>query len=314
MSLWNPFSRRNSKQQQQPLQHDNLSEDLRISIVRTWRKTLGESPESRWVADVHPVYKNLYDEICDIYPKFVGFRPVHKHTKEGAIAEFFLSQADTMLALDIVELVFRAIWSIATSENDASRWYMHQNNTELPAAKGIERLNDFLERNNTGYRFENGIMVRLESNFVHAELTKPALALLANPRFKTPNDEFLKAHEHFRFARLEECVVWCGKAFESIMKIICDKRNWQPPPRVRGQPAMKDLVSMCLSNGLIPDWQQTQMHAYADILSAVATPRNRGAHGGGSTPQAISRSTAAYQLHQTAAVLVLFAQSDADLP
>ena len=40
------------------------------------------------------------------------------------------------------------------------------------------------------------------------------------------NDEFLRAHEHYRHKRHKECLNECLKAFESMMKAICKKRRW----------------------------------------------------------------------------------------
>jgi hypothetical protein len=49
--------------------------------------------------------------------------------------------------------------------------------------------------------------------------------VLWSAKFDGANEEYLKAHEHYRHRRnkecLTECLTECLKAFESTMKIIC---------------------------------------------------------------------------------------------
>ena len=78
-----------------------------------------------------------------------------------------------------------------------------------------------------GYQFESGEIIRVDSQILHAEVVKPVLTLLGQEeRFKGANEEFLKAHEHYRNGRYEECLVDALRSFESVMKAICHKQKW----------------------------------------------------------------------------------------
>ena len=56
---------------------------------------------------------------------------------------------------------------------------------------------------------------------MHKQVTVPLLNLTHHKKFKGANEEYLKAHEHYRNGRNKECLTDCLKAFESAMKIIC---------------------------------------------------------------------------------------------
>lgn len=67
----------------------------------------------------------------------------------------------------------------------------------------------------------------MDSEFSHSEVVKPTMSFLADPIYKGANEEFLKAHEHYREGRYKECLNECLKAFESCLKTICQKRSWE---------------------------------------------------------------------------------------
>ena len=48
---------------------------------------------------------------------------------------------------------------------------------------------------------------RLDNTVLHQEM-KECLTLLSAPDFKTANDEFLKAHDHYRHNRFDEALAY----------------------------------------------------------------------------------------------------------
>ena len=64
----------------------------------------------------------------------------------------------------------------------------------LTADAAIEELNERFRRAGVGYRFEAGMLMRLDSELLHAEVVRPALAYLHHKGFEGPRAEFLKAH------------------------------------------------------------------------------------------------------------------------
>ena len=130
-----------------------------------------------------------------------------------------------------------------------------------------------------GYQLENSQIIRIDSEFTHAEIVKPALKLLHQPLWASAEEEFLKAHEHYRKGNGMEAMNECLKAFESVMKIICKKRKWA----CSGQTTTSALIQTCIENGLIPQIWESQYNTLRNLLaSSVPTGRNKiSGHGQG---------------------------------
>jgi hypothetical protein len=144
--------------------------------------------------------------------------------------------------------------------------------------------------------------MRIDSQYLHAEVVDPALQLLNTAGFDGSEAEFLKAHHHFREGRNEEAIVDALKAFESAMKHICNECGWS-----YGEGATaKILIKTLIDNGLFPKSLESYLGSLRVILeSGVPTLRNKNAgHGRGSEPRKVTDSLAAYVLHQTGANIV----------
>ena len=94
--------------------------------------------------------------------------------------------------------------------------------------QAIEDLNARFLEHGIGYQFVSGAgIVRKDSEFLHKEVLLPTLSLLSDKLYQGAQDEFLKAHEHYRHGRIKECLNECLKAFESTLKTICQIRGWK---------------------------------------------------------------------------------------
>jgi hypothetical protein len=172
-------------------------------------------------------------------------------------------------------------------------------------------INKEFRRHAVGYQLHDGAAFRVDNTYSHAEVTKPALALLSDERWRGAEDEFLKAHEHYRHGRNKEALNEAAKSLESVMKAICSARKWTVAPNA----ATKDLIAVCLQNGLIPSYWQNQMAGLRTLLeSGVATARNKqSGHGQGVTPVEVPDHIAGYVLHMAAAAIVFLVNADAAL-
>ena len=152
----------------------------------------------------------------------------------------------------------------------------------------------------------------MDSEFIHSEVVKPAMSFLFDPIYKGANEEFLKAHEHYRKGRSKECLNECLKAFESCLKTICKKRGW---PYDDKKATAKDLIQIVFDNGLIPSFMQSHFSALKSTLeSGLPTVRNRqSGHGQGSTQVIVPEYIAAYALHLTASNILLLANADEEM-
>lgn len=81
------------------------------------------------------------------------------------------------------------------------------------------------------------------------------MALLREAYLQGANQEFTKAHEHFRHRRFGESINECLKAFESTMKAICDKRGWA----YSQTDTAKKLLATCEQNGLFPPYMLSSL-------------------------------------------------------
>ncbi|MGD0708837.1 MAG: hypothetical protein ABSA51_10325 [Anaerolineaceae bacterium] len=139
-------------------------------------------------------------------------------------------------------------------------------------------------------------IIRKDDQIVHATTVKPTLQLLKDPKFKTANKEFLEALEHYRKGENSDCLTKCGSAFESVMKIICDKKRWRYNQNDTASPLIMKLIN---NKMLEPYFEQP--------LIAIATLRNHlsSAHGAGVKEKDVPPEYASYLISITAAAIIL---------
>ena len=282
--------------------YDHLPSPLRVQLVQNLEDGIG-SPENRFSKDL---YAEIHQALCREY----GVFSLGKHGELAwtSIARTLLETDDPERVIDIVELCLRAIDKYVRSHRHEFGPFHH---TRAPDAV-IKEINHRLREHGVGYEYVSGEIIRVDSKILHKEVVKPALVLLSDEKYQGANEEFLKAHEHYRHSRHKECLNECLKAFESVMKAICDGRGWQYN---KGDTA-KALINVCLSNGLFPSFMQTQLSGVRTILeSGVPTVRNKlGGHGQGASVITVPESLASYILHLTAANIVLLANAERGLP
>jgi hypothetical protein len=203
----------------------------------------------------------------------------------------------------MIELAFRALLTAANDRDFA----ISVGTTSGAASAAAEELNGRFRENGCGFQFEAGRIVRTDSQLLHAEAVRPALALLSGPGFQGAEGEFLAAHEHHRHGRNEAAIIEACKAFESTMKSICDARKWKYDA---DKATARTLIKIILDNGLVPSYSDEQLHALERCLLGVATLRNKEAgHGAGAQPRDVPEHYVAYALHMAASNIVFLVKS-----
>ena len=141
-------------------------------------------------------------------------------------------------------------------------------------------------------------VVRVDDNVAHTEAILPALSVLADVDYGGANDEFRKALDDYRKGDTADCVAKCGSAFESVLKVLCQKNHIGFDPN-------KDVGARLLDR-LLPR-STLDVATFKEPLIAVARMRNRlsSSHGGGSAVRVVDRHVAQYALTSTAAAIVL---------
>ena len=290
--------------------YNDLPDPLRVQIVHIWMDVLGDQVQARTRGSVGKTYKFIVQSLCHEYGVFI-LPGAEKHYREREsiddLIEFFMKEKDIERVIDAIELSFQSI-NIFTRDRD----YLGRRNPSEKADSAIEELNYRFKDHGIGYQFTNGKIIRTDSELIHSDVVKPALLLLNQMHYAGAQDEFLKAHEHYRKRNAKEALSECLKAFESVMKTICDRRGWQYGSNATAKP----LIQACFDNRLIdPFWQSHYSSLRSLLESGVPTGRNKlSGHGQGAAPTTVPDHLVAYMLHMTASAIVFLAEADKNLP
>ena len=321
-------------------QYETIPRELQVQIVHIWRDTLKsisfQSYNKTEFGDAHDAYKTIYKELCREYGRFTldedsnFYQPeiddlYHQSESESytdSVVEYFLEINETEMVIDVIEVSFRYIDQVfrdkfrenksdGLDEIFGSKHHDISPNGVSPD-EAIDQLNRRFRQHNVGYQYESGQIIRVDSQFIHSEVVKPALGFLSDPIYKGTNEEFLKAHEHYRKGNYKDCVNNCLKAFESCLKTICQKREWAYDDK---KAAAKKLIQIVLDKKLIPPFMESHFSGFRGALeSGLTTLRNRIAgHGDGPKTVPCPDYIAAYALHLTASNILLLARADEDM-
>ena len=201
--------------------YDDLPKKLRIQIVHIWRKAIGP----------YHVYSGM--EFSDISANNEGWEAIEKIVAEGhgvfelsdrqsrnvaqRCEDYLLRHGSIDETIDLIEVSFRYIDRIVGGLPD---YKLQRLGITLSASEAINHLNERFRRAGVGYQFESGCMVRVDSDFVHSEVVRPALQFLAQPGFEGPREEFLQAHAHYRGGENRDAITDAHNAFESTLKVV----------------------------------------------------------------------------------------------
>jgi uncharacterized protein DUF7014/AbiJ-like protein len=297
MAVFDIFSKREKQRQggfPDTYQYDKIPDTLRVQVLHIWESTIGKCDYPHENA-ASSAYATIRSALCREYGKLFLWRDA-RVTPLRDLTNFFLNSKDTNKVLDVIELSFQGI--DVGVRNNHHAFYMRQQSPD----QAIEELNARFREHGVGYQFESGQIMRTDSQLIHAEIVKPALSLLTPKYLSGANEEFLKAHKHFRSGDYKECMNECLKAFESTLKCIFAERKWDYP----SQATAKALINIAFDKQLVPSCWQAHFTALRTTLEAgVPTARNRhSGHGQGPTLVPIPESLAAYTLHLTASNIV----------
>ena len=279
--------------------YDTIPRELREQVIHIWREAFGEPEpaamgELYYPDDTAAAYEFIHKTL--IYHYGEPTLGAARDSDFKAVHSFFLETEEIEKAIDVIELSFQ---------------YMQQTYSRISPDEAIAASNYWFRWRGVGYQYESGQIVRVDSEFIHSEVVKPALKMLSDPMYQGANNEFLKAHEHYRAKRYEECMNECYKAFESCIKAICDKRGWP----YGDKDGLKNLIDIVYGEGLIPSSMQSYFSSLRGTLeSGASTLRNRhSGHGQGSKIITVPEHVAAYVLHLTASNILFLAKADEEM-
>ena len=295
-------------------QYETIPPELRVQVVYIWKDIWGEVDsryERKFGAPLH-----AYEFIHEVLGRGHSvFRLDKGSDYDEIVMNFLLHTKETEKVIDVIETSFRYIDQIV---RDNFNGFMSQRlsyglkRSRLSPDEAINELNYQFREHGVGYQYESGQIVKVESQFAHSEVVKPALSFLSDRMYKGANEEFLKAHEHYRKRNHKDCMNNCLKAFESCLKTICKKRKWHYDSE---KATANDLIQIVLSQGLIPVFMESHFSGLKSALgSGLSTLRNRRAgHGQGPDKIVVPEYVAAYALHLSASNILLLAKADEEM-
>lgn len=282
-------------------QYDHIPRQLRVQVTQIGLDAVGIGYRASGYStkNENPGWVNIEKAFCrerGIY------RLVEKATAVERVIEF-MAGCNTEDFLDILEILCRVI----SLTGEIQEWtYEEAWEIKQAAAEAIAELNYRLTQAGVGYQYEDQL-IRIDSQFVHAEVVKPALSMLAAAGFEGPRAEFLKAHEHFRSGDNKQAIVSAANAFESMMKAVCNQKGWHYEKGARAS----DLLKILKANRLWPEYLDGSFdQLLATLKSGLPEVRNNtGAHGQGAVNLTVPNYVTAYALHLAASKIVLMGEA-----
>lgn len=294
MSIIKLFSVREKEKEQagkpDVYQYHTLPQPLRVQIVQICDDVLMHQDRSwEYIHNAVAREKGLF-----------SLSRISSMNSKRACSEYLLN-ASCLDTLDLIELTFRVI------KNNELRLHSTKQSEDA-----IQELNERFRLHGVGYQFVERQIVRIESQYMHAEAVQPALSLLQEQGFEGPSDEFLKGHEHYRHGRNKEAIAEALKGFESTMKAICIKRGWS----LSGTENASQLLKVVFDNNLIPAYLTSHFNSLKSLMEAgLPTVRNKtSGHGQGAIPTDLPDYLASYALHLAASNIVLLVEAHKAMP
>jgi hypothetical protein len=308
MAIFNLYSKRQKKlrgEVPEVFSFNELPQRLKVQIIQIIQDSFGvDKGLYGYPSRSQEAYKFIHDTLCREYGVFT-LSKVHRESDEESILNHLLQINDIESEIDVIELCFKYLTEVIDKDYNT---YTFLTNVKITPDEAVLELNSRFKEHGIGYQFESGEIIRIDSTYIHSEITKPVLILLSNKKFIGANEEYLKAHEHYRHGRNKECLIECLKSLESTIKIICKMKGWN----FNETDTAKKLIQICFQNGLIPTFTQNQFTSLQSLIeSGIPTLRNRlGGHGQGHTPQKVDDDITRYCLNLTGTnIIFLIEQS-----
>lgn len=303
MQIFKIFSKREKERRGEVpdgYQYGTIPPELRAQVIHIWEDAYG--PDNP-LHGSREVYEGIRYILLREYGQLtLGGDPDYPYEE---VRSFFLETEEAEKTVDVIEISFKYIDDYVRDKIGRFR------NSQISPDDAISELNHRFREHGVGFQFESGQIIRVDSEFLHSEAMKPTLRILSDPMYAGANEEFLKAHKHYRAKRYQECMNECLKAFESCIKTICTKRRW----KYKETDSINRLIDIVFDKEVIPAFIQSHFTALkSTLVSGAPTIRNRrSGHGQGPTQITVPESLATYMLHLTASNILFLAKADEEM-
>ncbi len=308
MAIWDLYSKRQADAARSGAddvyQYTQVSSPLRVQITQIAIQAIGKVARSGGSYGFPDVENSLWTGIEKVYCREKGIYKISTEEHSGSRIISFMSKANITDWLDLLELICKAIM-VAGHQSQ----YGHRSEWEVEGsgADAIDEINYRLRQATLGYQYESGNLLRIDSQYIHAEVVKPALSLLNGPAYAGPREEFTQAHSHYRKGEHRQAVAMAANSLESTLKAVFEIKGW---PYTKGA-RISDLMKVARANKLWPEYLDTSFdQLVTTIQSGLPKIRdNDAAHGQGAAPKVVPSYVAAYALHLAASKIVFIIEA-----
>jgi len=309
MPVYDIYAKRKKQQEKvgQPdvYNYDEIPEALRHQIVYIWETAIGTWQKTEYDTSNEPP-ERIWTAINIILCRELGLRSLGRERDQPftQCCTFLFEESDIDNILSLIEVSFRIIENVCSKLSDTEKY--RSKITQDPD-DAIAELNTRFKEHGIGYQYAGGRIVRIDSQYMHAEAVLPAIFLLQESHFEGASEEFLLAHIHYREANNKDAISAALRAFESTMKSICSLMGWEFPDNATAKP----LIDICINNGLIPQPLQGHFGSLrATLENGLPTTSNKLArHGQGKKRIVVLDHYAAYALHLAATNIIFLVQA-----
>ena len=275
-----------------------LTQEFRFRVFQLCADTFFDEFPSEFWAEMHRNLRYLHGR-----PSLTGRRM----DSEKVDVLTFLSQCSDEHFFDFIEFIFQSRSFQRLSYGIAADQFVNDINEFLRIDDLPYSLTGFVreevqKENSSGGTFtiietvSYPQIIRRDSEALHQTAIQPTLTLLADAAFNSANQEFLDALGHYRKGEYADCMAKCGSSFESVMKVICDRKKWSYRQTDTAEPLLNIIIG------------KTGMESFFNQpIMLVATMRNRlsSAHGAGTQQRNVPEHRAQYAVNATASAILL---------
>ena len=220
--------------------------------------------------------------------------------------EWFLEDCTDENFLDFIEFVFQSQKPISRPLPKIGQVLPSEVNHFLNDCELPYFLTDYIWETKMGEWGESNHLVAFpqiitrDSEVIHEVAIEPTILLLRGTRWKSANDEFLKALQCLRKQEWGNCVTRCANSLESVMKIVCKEKGWENDP---DKLKAARLLRIVIENSSLDPY-------YSKLLELPHVLRNeRGeVHGTSEKLSALPEHIANFAVNMTASTILLMVE------
>lgn len=213
----------------------------------------------------------------------------------SSILKYLIERSDSE-ALYIIEEMLITLEKVGKYFKDKSKGEF----VEAIAQCFLQVNKKFLE-NGLGYEYQSNQLIRIDNKFIHKEVITNAITLLHEEEFESASNEYLKAFDEYKNGERENALVFARRAFESTMKIICERLGY----RYKQKSQAYELIGILKNNNFIPKELKYHFEHFSEAMqSGLPTVSNKESHGKGILIENVTDKIVQYALNLCATNIV----------